>query len=181
MKSGALTDTFHSLKVEVWRYHNKIDVCYTKNIANFGRSFGVWSQDRLTEWGRKKCNVLIEQSHDNVCTYSWIYMWNETRSYFSKFSLPHIYFTFIHSPTFQVMFGDEMVDLTKHYPCLVSFSEWAIHLAQDPVAAADFFEFCVTYLFEHLFGWDYQKKIICTWRYFWSFMCILWNVWIYRL
>ena len=72
MKSWALTDTFHSLKVEVWRYHNKIDICYTKNIANFGRSFGVWSQDRLAEWGRKKCNVLIEQNHDNVCTYSWI-------------------------------------------------------------------------------------------------------------
>ena len=111
---------------------------------------------------------------------SKIYMWNEIRSYFSKFSLPHIYFTFIHSPIFQVMFGDKMVVLTKHYPCLVSFSEWAIHLAQDPVAAADFFEFCVTYLFEHLFEWDY-KKIICTWRYFWPFMCILWNVWIYRL
>ena len=37
-------------------------------------------------------------------------------------------------------------------------SERAIRLAQDPVAAADFFDFAVTLLFEHLFGWDYKNK-----------------------
>jgi hypothetical protein len=31
-------------------------------------------------------------------------------------------------------------------------------LAKDPVAAADFFEFCVTCVFEYLFGWDYAAR-----------------------
>jgi len=31
-----------------------------------------------------------------------------------------------------------------------------LRLAQDPVAAADFFEFCIKMLFEHLFGWDFE-------------------------
>ena len=39
------------------------------------------------------------------------------------------FFTFnlsvIHSPIFQVMYGDEMIDLTERYPCLVSVSERA--------------------------------------------------------
>lgn len=29
-------------------------------------------------------------------------------------------------------------------------------LAKDPVAAADFFDFCITSLFKHLLGWDYN-------------------------
>lgn len=93
---------------------------------------------------------------------SKIYVRNEIRSYFSEFGLPHLYFTFnpsaAHSPIFQVMYGDTSVDLTSQFPYLVPSSERAQRLAKDPVAAADFFEFCVTCLFEHLFGWDYKTK-----------------------
>ena len=60
---------------------------------------------------------------------SKIHICNEIRSYFTEFGLPHIFFTFnpsvIHSPIFQVMYGDEMIDLTERYPCLVSVSERA--------------------------------------------------------
>ena len=53
------------------------------------------------------------------------------------------------------MFGDHSVDLTSRFPFLVPSTERALRLAKDPVAAADFFQFCVTCVFEYLFGWDY--------------------------
>ena len=93
---------------------------------------------------------------------SKIFVRNEIRSYFSEFGLPHIYFTFnpsvTHSPIFQVMFGDQSIDLTDRFPFLVPSSERAQRLAKDPVAAADFFDFCVSCVFEHLFGWDYKAR-----------------------
>ena len=91
-----------------------------------------------------------------------IFMRNEIRSYCGFFGLPHIYITLnpnaAHSPIFQVMFGDETVDLTKRFPILVSARERAIRLAKDPVAGADFFNFCITCIFQYMFGWDYDKQ-----------------------
>jgi len=56
------------------------------------------------------------------------------------------------------MYGDTNVDLTKRFPQLVPSREWAVRLANNPVAAADFFDFSIKCIFEFLFGWDYQKK-----------------------
>jgi len=56
------------------------------------------------------------------------------------------------------MCGDETVDLTKRFPHLVPSRERAIRLANDPVAAADFFHFSIMCIFDFLFGWDYEKK-----------------------
>ena len=91
-----------------------------------------------------------------------IFMRNEIRSYCGFFGLPHIYITLnpsaAHSPIFQLIFGDEMVDLSKRFPILVSARERALRLAKDPVAGADFFNFCITSIFQYLFGWDYGKR-----------------------
>ncbi|KAG2143482.1 uncharacterized protein EDB93DRAFT_1042447, partial [Suillus bovinus] len=91
-----------------------------------------------------------------------IYVRNEIRSYFSYFGLPHLSFTFnpsaVHSPVFQVMYGDHTVDLSQQFLSLVCGCERALHLAQDPVAAADFFEFMWCTCFEHLLGWDFEKQ-----------------------
>jgi len=54
------------------------------------------------------------------------------------------------------MFGDKTVDLSSRFPKIVSGRERALRLAKDPVAAADFFEFCVKSLFHFLLGWDYS-------------------------
>jgi hypothetical protein len=93
---------------------------------------------------------------------SKIFVRNEIRSYFSYFGLPHLFFTFnpsaSHSPIFQVMFGDKTIDLINRFPKTVSGSERALRLAKDLVAAADFFEFCVTCLFKFLLGWDYSSR-----------------------
>ena len=80
------------------------------------------------------------------------------------FSIPHLYFTAnpnpAHNPVFQVMFGDRSVDLTQMYPSMVPTRDHALRLAKDPVAAANFFQFCIEAIFQDLFGWDYQKKIL---------------------
>jgi len=48
---------------------------------------------------------------------SKIFTRNEIRNYFGYFGMPHLYFTAnpnpVHSPVFQVMYGDVSVDLTK--------------------------------------------------------------------
>ena len=91
-----------------------------------------------------------------------VFMRNEIRSYCGFFGLPHLYITLnpnaAHSPIFQLMFGDEMVDLLKQFPVLVSAREQALRLAKDPVAGADFFNFCIMSIFRYLFGWDHNKR-----------------------
>ena len=91
-----------------------------------------------------------------------VFMRNEIRSYCGFFGLPHLYITSnpnaTHSPIFQFMFGDETVDLSKRFPILVSARDRALRLAKDPVAGADFFNFCITSIFRYLFGWDYDKR-----------------------
>ena len=88
-------------------------------------------------------------------------MRNEIRSYCGFFGLPQLYITLnpsaVHSLIFQLMFGDETIDLSKRFPILVSARERALRLAKDPVAGADFFNFCITSIFRFLFGWDYEK------------------------
>lgn len=92
---------------------------------------------------------------------SKIFVRNEIRNYFGFFGLPHLFFTFnpnpVHSPIFQVMYGDSTVNLTSRFPKLVSARQRAIRLAEDPVAAADFYEFSFKCCFEYLLGWDFKK------------------------
>jgi hypothetical protein len=52
-----------------------------------------------------------------------------------------------HSPLFQVLYGDESVDLLDQFPEIVSPRERAIRLACDPVAGADFFELSIECIF----------------------------------
>ncbi|KAL1685485.1 hypothetical protein GGG16DRAFT_66182, partial [Schizophyllum commune] len=87
---------------------------------------------------------------------------NEIRNYFAYFGMPFLYFTFnpspVHSPVFQVMYGDNTVDLTNRFPLLPAGPERARRLAEEPVIAADFFQFSFECLFTHLFGWDFKRK-----------------------
>ncbi|KAJ3860907.1 hypothetical protein EV359DRAFT_48206, partial [Lentinula novae-zelandiae] len=84
------------------------------------------------------------------------------RSYYAYFGLPHLFVTLnpsaVHSPVFQVIYGDQNVDLSADMPFIVQpRSERAYRLACDPVAGADFFEFMYRTIFGSLFGWDFEK------------------------
>ncbi|KAJ3935348.1 MAG: hypothetical protein NXY57DRAFT_888171, partial [Lentinula lateritia] len=91
---------------------------------------------------------------------------NQIRSFYSYFGLPHLFLTLnpsaVHSPIFQVMYGESNVDLSERYPYVVHpRSERACRVAKDPVAAADFFDFMYHMIFEHLFGWDFKSGKSC--------------------
>lgn len=76
------------------------------------------------------------------------------------FGIPELYFTMnpdaLHSPIFQVMFGDKAVDLSSRFPQMPAKDVRARRLAQDPVAAADFFAWSMRMFFQHLCGWDFD-------------------------
>jgi hypothetical protein len=84
------------------------------------------------------------------------------RGYFGIFGLPHIYFTFnpaaVHSPIFQVFIGDYEVNLGERFPSMPLPEVRAKRLARDPVAAADFFVFCVKTFFKYMLGYDIDSK-----------------------
>ena len=87
---------------------------------------------------------------------------NEIISYMGYFGLPLFFFTANpepnHSPLFQVIYGDTSVNLDEHYPKIVSSTIRGLRIAQDPVAAADFFQICIDQMMEHLFGWDFKTR-----------------------
>ncbi|KAG2738718.1 hypothetical protein P692DRAFT_20682957, partial [Suillus brevipes Sb2] len=124
---------------------------------------------KLVDPSPEECNALHLLQQVNTLSAripgsqaSKIFVRNEIRSYFGFFGLPHVFFTFnpspAHSPVFQVMFGDKTVDLSKRFPEMPCGRQRALRLAQDPVAAADFFEFSFRSLFRHLFGWNFQAR-----------------------
>lgn len=87
---------------------------------------------------------------------------NEIRSYVSIMGVPQIFLTINpspqHHPLFMLMYGDTSVNLNDRYSQLVPGPERAKCLAEDPVAAADFFDKSIKCIFEHLFGWDYSNS-----------------------
>ncbi|KAG2340437.1 hypothetical protein BDR05DRAFT_1035497, partial [Suillus weaverae] len=91
-----------------------------------------------------------------------IFVRNEMHNYYGYFGLPHIFLTFnpnaAHSPMFQVMYGNKSIDLSEHFPRVLSGHERALRLAHDPVAAADFYEFSFKCLFQYLLGWDFENE-----------------------
>ncbi|KAF9033428.1 hypothetical protein BDZ89DRAFT_904877, partial [Hymenopellis radicata] len=86
---------------------------------------------------------------------------NEMRAYVGHFGIPHLFFTAnpnpVHNPLFQLMWGDETVDLTERFPVLADWNERSKRLASDPVAALDFFNHVIKLIFKCLFGWDFER------------------------
>ncbi|SJL16370.1 uncharacterized protein ARMOST_19892 [Armillaria ostoyae] len=87
---------------------------------------------------------------------------NEILAYCGHFGIPHIFFTANpapqHSPLFQLMCGDVSIDLDKCFPKMVDSVKRAMQLANDPVAALDFFNFSCKAMIQYLFGWDFKKR-----------------------
>ena len=62
----------------------------------------------------------------------------------------------MHDPVFQVMSGDQMVDLTQRFPGLADSIERGVRVASDPATCADFFKFKMDAFIEDLLGWDME-------------------------
>ena len=63
-----------------------------------------------------------------------------------------------HSPLFQVIYGDELVDITKCFPELASSVNRQIRVTSDAVAGETFFSHSIEIFFEHLLGWDHRRQ-----------------------
>jgi len=87
---------------------------------------------------------------------------NKIKAAMCHFGCGHIYLTLnppaAHSPLFQVAYGDRTVDTAARYPSLPSSSMRALRLAEDPGAAEQFFHDTFMLMFEHMFGWDFDRK-----------------------
>ncbi|KLO18886.1 hypothetical protein SCHPADRAFT_818963, partial [Schizopora paradoxa] len=90
---------------------------------------------------------------------------SEIMSYVGSKGVPQLFLTINpsphHNPVFQVMYGDETVNLDERYPQLVDSVTRSVRVAQDAVAASDFFDLSVTCIFEDLFGWDFKGGESC--------------------
>jgi hypothetical protein len=87
---------------------------------------------------------------------------NDIRAYFGYFGMPQLFLTMnpnaSHSPLFQVIYGDELVDITKRFPDLTNSVNRRIRVASDAVAGETFFSRSIEIFFEHLLGWDHETK-----------------------
>ncbi|KAE8244560.1 hypothetical protein A4X13_0g6492, partial [Tilletia indica] len=86
----------------------------------------------------------------------------DIRGYTGLFGVFHLFLTLnpspLSSPVFQVFYGDSNVQLDVRMPELPPASTRAVRVADDPVAASDFFHFHIAAVMAHLFGWDFKKK-----------------------
>ncbi|CAD6981164.1 unnamed protein product, partial [Tilletia controversa] len=86
----------------------------------------------------------------------------DIRSYVGEHGIFQLFLTLNprpeHAPSFQIFFGDTTVELNLRAPQMPPRSTRAIRVADDPVAAADYFHFQVAAIFQYLFGWDIRSK-----------------------
>ncbi|KAE8248570.1 hypothetical protein A4X13_0g5554, partial [Tilletia indica] len=86
----------------------------------------------------------------------------DIRAYVGKFGIFQLFLTLnpgpSHSPVFQILFGDRTITLDTKDPKLPSSKARAARVADDPVAASDYFHFHVNAVFQYLLGWDIRKK-----------------------
>jgi Helitron helicase-like domain at N-terminus len=101
------------------------------NAISVGKASGVLiNEGSLTDLNAEEQNAMQLLKHVNTVSAqipgsqaAKIYTRNEIRSYFGEFRLPQLYFTFnpsiTHSPIFQVMVGEQAIDLTKRFPFII--------------------------------------------------------------
>ncbi|KAE8226536.1 hypothetical protein CF319_g882 [Tilletia indica] len=86
----------------------------------------------------------------------------DIRAYVGEHGIFHLFLTLNprpeYAPTFQIFFGNTSVNIDLQAPTMPSRAAGAVNVADDPVAAADYFHFHVSAVFQYLFGWDVRGK-----------------------
>ncbi|KAE8178994.1 hypothetical protein CF335_g9747, partial [Tilletia laevis] len=86
----------------------------------------------------------------------------DIRGYVGEFGIFQLFLTLnpspIHSPVFQIFYGDQSTKLELRVPSVPKSNERGIRVANDPVAAFDYFHFHIQAVFKYLFGWDSKTK-----------------------
>ncbi|KAK0556101.1 hypothetical protein OC844_005946, partial [Tilletia horrida] len=87
---------------------------------------------------------------------------SEIRGYIAEFGIFQLFITLnpssLHSPVFQIFYGDKEVDLNVQAPKMPNAKTRAVRVADDPVAASDYFHFHLHAVFRYLLGWDFKTQ-----------------------
>ncbi|KAE8240235.1 hypothetical protein A4X06_0g7852 [Tilletia controversa] len=85
----------------------------------------------------------------------------DIRAYVGQHGIFHLFLTMNpgpnHSPVFHIFYGDKSVRLDTRSPELPTCHNRGIRVADDPIAASDYFHFHVAAVFQYLLGWDLRK------------------------
>ncbi|KAE8190825.1 hypothetical protein CF336_g5133 [Tilletia laevis] len=86
----------------------------------------------------------------------------DIRAYIGRYGIFQLFLTLnpgpSHSPVFQIFFGGRSVTLNGRTPPLPGSKVRASRVADDPVAASDYFHFHIYAVFQYLLGWDIRKN-----------------------
>ncbi|KAG1816970.1 hypothetical protein DFJ58DRAFT_739661 [Suillus subalutaceus] len=129
---------FLNLSDRAFRYHDAFIFCGKSNFDSVARSLTSVSSNvlrTLADRLEQECKVSsLTPEEQNA--FKLLRQVNTMSTVSQVHSHPR-YFA-AHSPIFQVMYGDQAVDLSAHFPFVPPSRTRAIRLAHDPVAAAEF-------------------------------------------
>ncbi|KAE8220552.1 hypothetical protein CF319_g5935 [Tilletia indica] len=85
----------------------------------------------------------------------------DIKAYVGRYGIFQLFLTLnpgpTHSPVFQIFFGDRSITLDARAPKLPSSKERSVRVADDPVAASDYFHFHISAIFQYLLGWNIRE------------------------
>ncbi|CAD7066147.1 unnamed protein product [Tilletia caries] len=107
----------------------------------------------------KKCQVV--SAHVPGSRAIMIRARADIRAYVGHHGIFHLFLTLnpgpSHSPVFQIFYGDKTVNLDIKAPSVPTSQNRGIRVADDPVAASDYFHFHIAAVFQYLLGWDLKR------------------------
>ncbi|KAE8219159.1 hypothetical protein CF319_g7097 [Tilletia indica] len=149
---------------EVAQELQQIDLETIRNVAthlsNGGSMRTASPQELMVQLLLKKCELISVRVPGSKAAMNLARA--EIRSYIGEHGIFQLFLTLnpspLHSPVFQVFFGDTGVNLNIPVPMDISSHERSLRVADDPVAASDYFHFHVHAVFKYLFDWDFKAK-----------------------
>ncbi|KAE8228524.1 hypothetical protein CF326_g6539 [Tilletia indica] len=149
---------------EVARELESLDVQTIRNVASHLGDGGCMrtlsAQEANVQRLLKKCELISVRVPGSKAAMNLARA--EIRSYIGEHGIFQLFLTLnpnpLHSPVFQVFFGDTGVNLNLRVPMDLSAHERSLRVADDPIAASDYFHFHVSAVFRYLFGWDFKQK-----------------------
>ncbi|KAE8231098.1 hypothetical protein CF326_g3896 [Tilletia indica] len=142
----------------------ELDSDVVKRIAEHAASGG--SLDTLCGEERKifrllsKCQVVSKKVPGSKAIMDLARA--DIRGYIGEHGIFQLFLTLnphpAYGPPFQIFYGNNNINLDLRMPDMPPRATTAVQVADDPVAAADYFHFHVGAVFQYLFGWDVRKK-----------------------
>ncbi|KAE8220859.1 hypothetical protein CF319_g5685 [Tilletia indica] len=147
----------------ITRELQSLDLDTVRNVAEHlakGGSFRTLSPDEAKiDTLLKKCELVSVRVPGSKAAMNLARA--EIRSYIAQHGIFHLFLTLnpspLHSPTFHIFYGDKAINLDLPTPPLPAAHERGVRVADDPVAASDYFHFHMSAVMQYLLGWDFEK------------------------